>query len=163
MIKIKKLIFFVSLLSIYSFGFEYKDINSFLPLEKYSSVSEFEKNYETYTQRCVDNTGVSSGSIRCLVSQQLWERESVLYFIKLSKLIKDPQEYKIFLQANNTWSESLLDDKQLSALIADKSNNETGTMNDFLRAEHSNFLITSIVKERALFYKNLVHLLEQNK
>lgn len=161
--KIEKIIFLVCILLTSSFSFEYKNIDSFLPLEKYSSVSEFEKNYEAYTQKCVDNTGASSGSIRCLVSQKLWEREAVIYFMKLSQLIKDPKEYKIFLQAYNTWSESLLNDKELCTLIANKSNNDIGTMYDFMRAVHSNFLITSIIKERALFYKNIVETLQQNQ
>ncbi|MDD4505211.1 MAG: hypothetical protein PHE60_02420 [Sulfurospirillaceae bacterium] len=163
MIKIKKIIFLVSTILTSSFSFEYKNIDSFLSLENYPSVSEFEKNYEAYTQTCVDNTGVSSGSIRCLVSQKLWEREAIIYFMKLSQLINEPREYKIFLQSYNAWSESLLKDKELSTLIANKSNNDIGTMYDFMRAEHSNFLITSILKERALFYKNTLETLLQNQ
>lgn len=156
----RKIVFFLSILLTSVFSFEYRNIDSFLPLDKYSSVSEFEKNYEAYTQICFDNTGASSGSIRCLVSQKLWEREATSYFMKLSQLVKDPEEYKVLLASYNAWAESLVYDKALCTLIANKNNNDIGTMYDLMRAEHRNSLITSLVKERALFYKNIVETLQ---
>lgn len=139
-------------ISINSFAFENKEINSFKTLNDFKTVEEFEKYYQSYTKECLDNGFGGTGSIPCFVSYELWDKELNSYYKKLiSKL--DAKEKESLKKSQRKWIESRDLSIDFNSNVLDKVYTEEGTMYMLMRAGDADSLIFPIIKERALTLK----------
>jgi uncharacterized protein YecT (DUF1311 family) len=138
-------------------NYKEKEIEDFKPLSEFSSVEEFELNYESYIQSCLDNRRTDVAGIRCYIAYELWDRELNIYYKKIGPLLSKD-------------GKGLLKKSQLSWITArDQSIDfiwfvlskeypydppRTGNSQRLFGASAYDTYTTQIVKQRALMLKD---------
>ncbi|MCG3690334.1 lysozyme inhibitor LprI family protein [Aliarcobacter butzleri] len=150
----KRIVFILGILiSLNLFAFENKDIDSFLKLESFKTVEEFESYINKYTQECLDNGFGGTGSIPCFVSYELWDKELNIYYRKLmSKLTANEKE--LLKESQKKWLESRDKTIEFNSLMLDRNYDQEGTMFLLARASVADSDISEIIKNRVLYLKN---------
>ena len=134
-------------------AYEQKNIDSFKRLSEFDSVQKFEAYYHSYIQECLNNGFGGTGSIPCFVAYKLWDKELNTYYNQLlSKLSTDEKE--LLISSQKAWLKSRDLTINLNSKLLDKRYDEEGTMYLLMRAGDADFVISEIIKERALFLKN---------
>lgn len=150
----KKIVFILGILiSLNLFAFENKDIDSFLKLESFETVEEFESYINKYTQECLDNGFGGTGSISCFVSYELWDKELNIYYKKLmSKLTA--KEKELLKESQKKWLEFRDKTIEFNSLMLDRNYDQEGTMFLLARVSVADSDISEIIKNRVLYLKN---------
>lgn len=60
----------------YAIDFNFKEVSDFKVLSEFKSINEFEKEYQSYTQDCLDNTYGGAGGIPCFLGSDIWDRNN---------------------------------------------------------------------------------------
>lgn len=129
--------------------FSYKKAGDFAPLESYSSVDEFEKYYEDYSQRCLNTIG--GGSI-CLMAYEIWDKELNHYYNKLKRILGvDDANY--LKESQLAWIEERDKSIDFNSRLLDRKYNQPGTMYQLMRAGDADRMITPLVKQRVLLLR----------
>ena len=152
-----KIIFFAILLgvstSVQAVNYDYKTVEDFEPLSNFSSVESFEKNYQRYTQDCLDNTGGGTGGIKCFISYKIWDRELNIYYNKVYKSL-DKNGKVLLKKSQLTWIAERDQSSAFNSFLIDKEYaGKKGTMYSLLKAGDASKAISPIVKQRALVLK----------
>ena len=150
----KRIVFILGILiSLNLFAFENKDIDSFLKLESFKTVEEFESYINKYTQECLDNGFGGTGSIPCFVSYEVWDKELNIYYRKLmSKLTA--KEKELLKESQKKWLEFRDKTIEFNSLMLDRNYDQEGTMFLLARASVADSDISEIIKNRVLYLKN---------
>ncbi|MCG3669102.1 DUF1311 domain-containing protein [Aliarcobacter butzleri] len=150
----KRIVFILGILiSLNLFAFENKDIDSFLKLESFKTVEEFESYINKYTQECLDNRFGGTGSIPCFVSYEVWDKELNIYYRKLmSKLTA--KEKELLKESQKKWLEFRDKTIEFNSLMLDRNYDQEGTMFLLARASVADSDISEIIKNRVLYLKN---------
>jgi len=136
--------------------FAYKSVNDFKPLDDFKSVEEFEKNYQNYIQKCLDNTYGGRGGIPCLIGSSMWDRELNIAYKELMAILpqalqaelKESQiEWLKFRDKTNTFAQDLVDDHYKGV---------EGTMYDLMKSSDIDDFLTDDIKNRTLFLRKMV-------
>ena len=139
-------------LSINSFAFENKDINSFKTLSEFKTVDEFENYFNSYTKECLDNGFGGRGSIPCFVSNKLWDKELNIYYKKLLTKL-DSEKKELLKKLQRKWIETRDLTIELNYALLDEVYGDDGTMFALMSADDADSIMAPMIKQRALLLK----------
>lgn len=126
-------------------------------LDEFANVDDFEKNYNGYIQKCLDESGGGTGGIYCLIESAIWDRELNIQYKKLYSILSD-SERGVLREAQKQWI--VMRDKNIEmerSLIKERND---GTMYVLIREGDIDKLTAKMVKERTLYIMYLISVLK---
>ena len=132
--------------------YDYKTIADFKTLESFEDIEDFEKSYKPYIQDCLDNTGGGSGAVSCFISYEMWDRELNIYYNKLMNALP-AGERQLLKDSQHTWLKSRDTSIKLNSMIMSRYYPELGTMYIAMAAGDFDQIITPLIKNRALMFR----------
>ncbi len=126
-------------------------------LDEFGTVENFEKNYNEYIQKCLDNSGGGTGGIYCLIESAIWDRELNIQYKKLYSMLND-SERGVLREAQKQWIVMRDKNIEMERLLIKESND--GTMYVLIREGDIDKLTAKMVKDRTLYIMYLMSVLK---
>jgi len=133
----------------YNKGWQYRPLSDFKKLSSFNTISDFEKYYEKYIDKCINDTMVGSGSIPCNIGSDMWDRELNIVYKKLNKKLNKSRK-KALKASQRLWVKER--DLSLEAISTDK---RQGSMYRLFNAQHRDEVKAMLTKQRTLFLKTI--------
>lgn len=162
MMKIKKILIVVSLLSLVvsnlsADNFNWKKTEEFKTLSEFKTVEDFEKYYEVYIQNCLDNRKTDIQGIKCMIGDDLWDRELNIYYKKIMAKL-NTEDKKNLKQSQQSWLKMRDLTFKLNLNIIVKNYPNDGTMYRLMGSHDLMHLKSYTIKERVMVLKYLFEL-----
>jgi uncharacterized protein YecT (DUF1311 family) len=139
-------------------GYKYKEVSDFKALESFPSVEAFEASYESYIGDCANNTGGGVGGVPCFIAGEMWDRELNVYYNRLISKLNSEDE-GLLKNSQREWIKSRDLTLDFSSKTFWAKYKEPGSMYQLMGAADYDSILAAIVKQRVLWLKNRLELL----
>ena len=138
-------------------AFAKRDIKDFKALRQFNSIEAFDRYIDKYTQECLDSGYGGTGSLHCLVSYALWDKELNINYKKLHNKL-DTKGRKLLKKSQKQWLLARdLDRKATSYCV--QNDGKGGTAQMLIASASHNNTMSSIVRARVILIQNWLQLL----
>ena len=133
---------------------QFRDMKNLKKLDDFKTINDFEKYLGNYIQTCLDTGSGGTAAALCHARTQIWDRELDLIYNKLYNSSDKNGKSKL-LVSQTTWLKDKESSLEFSYYLIDRKYPKQDTMYYLLRAGDADDIMSSIVKNRVLFLRDM--------